>query len=65
MRKKLFTAMIILAAFGFTACQEDDTMQDLIDQTELNQTTDPDPDGDDGDADPPTPPPANPPSGQS
>ncbi|MEQ8904410.1 hypothetical protein [Ekhidna sp.] len=51
MKRKLFTAFAILALFTFTACQEDAAMEELVDDIELNQTSDPD--GDDDDTNPP------------
>ena len=48
MKRKLFTALAILALFTFTACQEDAAMEELVDDIELNQTSDPDDDDDDG-----------------
>ncbi|WP_424963970.1 hypothetical protein [Ekhidna sp.] len=53
MKRKLFTALAIVAALSFTACSEDAAMEELIEDTELNaQITDPDGDGGDGDDDP-------------
>ena len=46
MRKKLFTAMTIVTALALGACAEDATMDELIDDIELNQTTDPEDDVD-------------------
>lgn len=54
MRKKLFTVMIIAGALTLGACAEDETMDNLINDVELNQTTDP---GDDDDDQLPPPPP--------
>ncbi|MEP1033120.1 hypothetical protein [Ekhidna sp.] len=53
MKRKLFTAFVILGSLAFTACQEDAAMEELLQDTELNaiegeSTTD---DGDDGDDD--------------
>jgi predicted small lipoprotein YifL len=48
MKRKLFTALAILALFTFTACQEDAAMEELVNDIELNQTSDPDDDDDGG-----------------
>ena len=40
MRKKIL-AMVVISAFALGACQEDATMDELIEDIELNQTTDP------------------------
>ena len=38
MKRKLLSALIIVAGLSFTACQ-DETMDELIQDTELNETT--------------------------
>lgn len=54
MKRKLFTAFVILGSIAFTACQEDAAMEELLQNTELN-AVDGTGDGDDGDDDiPPT-----------
>ncbi|WP_436517046.1 hypothetical protein [Ekhidna sp. To15] len=55
MKRKLFTAFVILGSLGFTACQEDaamEEMEQLLQDTELN-AIDGTGDGDDGDDDVP------------
>ena len=53
MKRKLFTALVIAGALSFTACSEDAAMEELIQDTELNDTmTDGDGDAGDGDDDP-------------
>ncbi|MEQ6165781.1 hypothetical protein AAOE16_01190 [Ekhidna sp. MALMAid0563] len=47
MKRKLFTALAIVAALSFTACSEDAAMEELIQDTELNAITDGDGDDDD------------------
>ena len=53
MKRKLFTAFVMIGAISLTACQEDTAMDELIQDTEL---TNPDRTGDndpgDGDIDP-------------
>lgn len=49
MRKKLLTLTIIASSFAFGACSEDSTMDELIQDVELNETGDPDGDGNDED----------------
>lgn len=39
MKRKVFTVLVIIAGLSFTACQ-DETMDELIQDTELNQTMD-------------------------
>ncbi len=46
MKRKLFTALVIAGALSLTACQEDAAMEELVDDIELNQTSDPDDDTD-------------------
>ena len=46
MRKRVLTALIVVSAFALGACQEDATMDELIDDIELNATA-ADPDDDD------------------
>ena len=36
MKRKLFTAFVIIGAISLTACQEDTAMDELIQDTELN-----------------------------
>ncbi|MEO9485175.1 MAG: hypothetical protein ABJG47_17080 [Ekhidna sp.] len=48
MKRKLFTAFVILGALSLTACQEDAAMEELLQDTELN-ATDGTGDGDDDD----------------
>lgn len=50
MKRKLFTAFLILGSIAFTACQEDEAMEQLLQDTELN-ATDGDPDDPDDDDD--------------
>ncbi len=50
MRKRFLTAMVIVSALSLGACTEDATMDELIEDIELNQTTDPDDDADPGDS---------------
>lgn len=50
MKRKLFTAFVILGSLAFTACQEDTAMEELLEDTELN-AVDGTGDGDDGDDD--------------
>ena len=50
MKRKLFTAFVILGSLAFTACQEDAAMEELLQDTELNAVEG---DGDDGDEDKP------------
>ncbi|MEQ8626158.1 hypothetical protein [Ekhidna sp.] len=52
MKRKLFTALAIVAALSFTACSEDAAMEELIQDTELDATTDGDGDGGDDPDDP-------------
>lgn len=56
MKRKLFTAFVILGSLAFTACQEDAAMEELLEDTELNAVensgTDPDDPDDDGDIPP-------------
>ena len=44
MRRKFLTIMVILCVFALGACTEDATMDELINDIELNQTGDPDDD---------------------
>lgn len=37
MKRKVFTVLVIIAGLSFTACQ-DETMDELIQDTELNQS---------------------------
>lgn len=46
MRKKLLTLTIIAGSLLLGACAEDSTMDELIDDVELNDTTEPDEDDD-------------------
>ncbi len=50
MKRKLFTAFVILGSLAFTACQ-DEAMDELIQDTELN-AVEGEGDGGDGDNDP-------------
>ena len=53
MKRKLFTALVILGAISLTACQEDAAMDELIQNTELDSIEgNGDGDGGDGDNDP-------------
>lgn len=47
MNKKLLTLLIVIGGLTLGACQEDPTMDELIQDTELNTTLDPDDDDDD------------------
>lgn len=51
MRRKFLTLMVVVSALSLGACTEDAAMDELIEDIELNQTTDPD--GSGGDVDPP------------
>jgi hypothetical protein len=42
MKRKLFTLLIVAGGLALGACQEDATMDELIQDTELNTTMDPD-----------------------
>ncbi|SNS83645.1 hypothetical protein SAMN05421640_1448 [Ekhidna lutea] len=42
MKRKLFTALLLVGAFAFTSCQEDAAMDEIVEDIELNQTSDPD-----------------------
>ena len=54
MKRKLFTAFVILGSIAFTACQEDAAMQELLEDTELTAADQVDGnDGDDDDSDSP------------
>lgn len=53
MRRKLLTGLVVLSALSLGACKEDTTMDEMMEDIELNQTTDPDVDDD------PTPPPGS------
>lgn len=58
MKRKLFTAFVILGSLAFTACQEDTVMEEMLEDTELNAVeVESTGDGDDGDDD--TPPSSN------
>jgi predicted small secreted protein len=48
MRRKLLAALVVVSALSLGACTEDATMDELIEDIELNQTTDPDDDDDGG-----------------
>lgn len=39
MKRKLLTALIMISALSFTACQEDSAMEELVDDIELTQTS--------------------------
>lgn len=58
MKRKLLTLLIVAGAFVFGACQEDPTMDELIQDTELNANIDGNGDGTDPDDDTPPPPPS-------
>ena len=44
MKRKLLGLLIVLGGFALVGCQEDTTMDELIQDTELNTTLDPDDD---------------------
>lgn len=44
MKRKLLTLLIVIGGLTLGACQEDATMDELIQDTELNTTLDPDDD---------------------
>ncbi|MFK7953445.1 MAG: hypothetical protein AB8B73_11410 [Ekhidna sp.] len=46
MKRKLLTLLIVIGGFAMSACQEDSTMDELIQDTELNTAMDPDDDKD-------------------
>ena len=46
MKRKIFTLLVVLGGFALSSCQEDATMDELIQDTELNTTLDPDDDKD-------------------
>lgn len=49
MKRKLFTAFVILGSLAFTACQEDAAMEELLEDTELTAVENSDTGGDDDD----------------
>lgn len=55
MKRKFLTTLVVLAGLVLGACQEDATMDELIQDTELNSSMDPEPS--EGDDNPPPPPP--------
>ncbi|MEQ9467296.1 MAG: hypothetical protein RLN88_07780 [Ekhidna sp.] len=52
MKRKLFTALVIVGALSLTACQEDAAMEELLQDTELNSLQG-EGDGDEDDTDKP------------
>lgn len=53
MKRKILSLLIVLGGFALVGCQEDAAMDELIQDTELNTTLDPD--DDDPDKNPPPP----------
>lgn len=57
MKRKILTLLVVVGGLALGACQEDATMDELIQDTELNGTLDPDPDSNEDNTPPPPPPP--------
>jgi hypothetical protein len=44
MKRRILTLLVVIGGLALGACQEDSTMDELIQDTELNTTLDPDDD---------------------
>lgn len=45
---KISAVLLFILSIGFSACTQDETMDEIIDNTEINAPSDPDDDGEGG-----------------